>query len=71
MTERQWELYRLSVANRMPESDYKTVVFAAITHKLKTLDRIENLQSPTGEGAAGTRTDRSRGLAKTATARNV
>jgi hypothetical protein len=41
MTERQWELYRRSVVERMPDSDYKTAVLAGIAHKLMMLDRIE------------------------------
>jgi len=45
MSERQWELYRLSVIEKMPESDYKTAVLAAIAHKLTMLDRMEALQS--------------------------
>jgi len=39
--ERQWELYRLSVAEGMPDSAYKTAVLAGIAHKLKMLDRME------------------------------
>jgi hypothetical protein len=39
--ERRWELYRRSVIERMPESDYKTAVLAGIAHKLMTLDRLE------------------------------
>ena len=63
MTERQWELYRCRVVKRMPESDYKTAVLAGIAHKLMMLDRMEASQSPSIEDAAGTGTDRSRGLA--------
>jgi hypothetical protein len=40
MTERQWELYRLSVVQRMPDSDYKTAVLAGITYKLTMLDQV-------------------------------
>jgi len=39
--ERQWELYRRSVIERMPDSDYKTAVLAAIEHRLMMLDRRE------------------------------
>jgi len=39
--ERKWELYRLSVAERMPDSDYKTAVLAGITYKLKMLDQMQ------------------------------
>jgi hypothetical protein len=48
----------------MPESDYKTAVLAGIAHKLMMLDRMEASQSPSIEDAAGTGTDRSRGLAR-------
>jgi hypothetical protein len=41
MTERQWELYRLSVVEQMPDSPYKKAVIDAIKHKLMTLDRQE------------------------------
>ena len=70
MTERQWELYRLSVVERMPESDYKTAVLAGIAHRLKMLDRLEASHFAFIEDAARTRTGRSRGLARAATARD-
>jgi hypothetical protein len=41
MTERDWELYRLSVAGRMPEGPYKDAVIAGIEHKLSMLDGRE------------------------------
>jgi hypothetical protein len=41
MTERDWELYRLSVVDRMPEGPYKDAVIAGIKHKLKLLDQRE------------------------------
>jgi hypothetical protein len=41
MMERQWELYRRSVIERMPDSDYKSAVLAAIEHRLMMLDRME------------------------------
>jgi hypothetical protein len=37
MTERQWELYRLSVVDEWPESPYKAAVIGAIKHKLMIL----------------------------------
>ena len=37
MTERQWELYRLSVVEEWPESPHKAAVIGAIKHKLKIL----------------------------------
>jgi hypothetical protein len=64
--ERRWELYRLSVAEKMPDSDYKTAVLTGIAHKLKMLDRIETSRSAFIEGAARTRTDPSRGFARAA-----
>jgi hypothetical protein len=45
MTERQWEFYRRSVVERMPDSDYKTAVLAGIAYKLMMLDRLEAAQS--------------------------
>ena len=39
MTLKQWELYRLSVAEQMPNSAYKTAVLNAITHSLMMLER--------------------------------
>jgi hypothetical protein len=68
--ERRWELYRRSVVESMPESDYRTAVLAGIAHKLKMLDRMEASRSPLIEKAAGTRTDQSRALTRAATARN-
>ena len=57
--ERQWQLYRRSVAERMPDSDYKAAVLAGIAHHLMRLDSIERSQR-TVRGVAGT--DRIRGL---------
>jgi hypothetical protein len=37
MTERQWELYRLSVVEQWQESPYKAAVIGAIKHKLIVL----------------------------------
>jgi hypothetical protein len=45
MTERQWELYRRSVVERMPESDYKQAALAGIKHRLLSLDYIEAYSS--------------------------
>jgi hypothetical protein len=42
--ERQWELYRRSVAEGMPDSDYKAAVLAGIAHALSRLDSIEDSQ---------------------------
>lgn len=41
MTERDWELYRLSVVESMPDSPYKTAVIQGIRHKLAVLERAE------------------------------
>ena len=40
--ERQWELYRRSVAAGMPDSDYKAAVLAGIAHALARLDAVED-----------------------------
>ena len=37
MTERQWELYRISVVEEWRESPYKAAVIGAIKHKLMIL----------------------------------
>jgi hypothetical protein len=37
MTERQWELYRLSVVKQWQESPHKEAVIEAIKHKLMIL----------------------------------
>ena len=60
--ERQWEMYRRSVAEGMPDSDYKKAVLAGIAHALMRLDSIEASPSPLMEDTARTRTDRRHGL---------
>jgi hypothetical protein len=42
--ERQWQLYRRSVAEGMPDSDYRTAVLAGIAHELMRLDSIDSLK---------------------------
>jgi hypothetical protein len=37
MTERQWELYRLSVVKEAPETPHTAALISAIEHKLMTL----------------------------------
>jgi len=59
--ERQWALYRRSVAEGMPDSEYKKAVLAGIAHALMRLDSIEASRRPFYENAARTRADRSRG----------
>ena len=44
--ERQWELYRPSVAEGMPDSDYKAAVLAGIAHTLMRLDSLEGSRWP-------------------------
>ncbi len=39
MTERDWELYRLSVVEQLPEGPYKDAVIGGIKHKLSLLDQ--------------------------------
>jgi hypothetical protein len=46
MTERQWELYRLSVMKEAEESPHKAAVIRAIEHKLMTLDLEEKACMP-------------------------
>lgn len=41
MNERQFELYRLSVAEQMPDSPHKSAVINAIKHKLMRLDQVD------------------------------
>jgi hypothetical protein len=58
--ERQWELYRRSVAERMPDSDYKAAVLAGIAHTIMRLDSIETSRRrlgtlESGEGMASVR----------------
>ena len=60
--ERKWELYRRSVAEGMPDSDYKTAVLAGIEHTLMRLDSIEASRSRFIEDVARTGMDRSSGL---------
>jgi hypothetical protein len=43
MTERQWELYRLSVVEKWPDSPHKEATIAGIRHKLAV---IENTEAP-------------------------
>jgi hypothetical protein len=51
MTERQWELYRLSVVEQMPESAYKKAVIDAIQHRLKMLEMQESVTGTVKSGA--------------------
>jgi hypothetical protein len=41
MTERDWELYRLSVVEQLPEGAYKDALIAGIKFKLSLLDQLE------------------------------
>jgi hypothetical protein len=41
MTERQWELYRLSVIERLRESPYKSAVLDGIRHRLRMIEMQE------------------------------
>jgi hypothetical protein len=50
VTERQWELYRLSVVQEAPESPYKAAVIRAIKHRLMTLDLEEGASIPERDG---------------------
>jgi hypothetical protein len=46
MTEREWELYRLSVVRQFPEGPYKEATLAGIEHKLLLLDHQEPTHQP-------------------------
>jgi hypothetical protein len=41
MTERQWELYRLSVAEKWPDAPYKAATITGIQHKLAVIENAE------------------------------
>jgi hypothetical protein len=41
MSERQWELYRLSVLETWPDSPLKAAIIAGIQHKLAAIDYAE------------------------------
>jgi hypothetical protein len=41
MTERQWELYRLSVAEEWPDSPFKAATMSGIQHKLAAIEDAE------------------------------
>ncbi len=41
MTERDWELYRLSVVEQLPEGAYKDALIGGINLKLRLLDQME------------------------------
>jgi hypothetical protein len=45
VTERQWELYRLSVVEEWPESPHKAAVIGAIKHKLMIVAQEESAAS--------------------------
>jgi hypothetical protein len=49
MSERDWELYRLSVVESMPDSPYKMAVIEGIRHKMEMLERFHAF----GGGVAG------------------
>jgi hypothetical protein len=51
MTERAWDLYRLSIAEQLPESAYKAAVIAGIKHRLHLLD--QHVPSPDSGTAGG------------------
>jgi hypothetical protein len=45
MNERQWEFYRLSVVEGLPDSPLKRALLGAIQHKLTTLDSFEEMHA--------------------------
>lgn len=48
MNERQWELYRLSVVEEMPDCPHKKAIIDGIRHKLMELDKQETIQTHAG-----------------------
>jgi hypothetical protein len=50
MTERQWEVYRLSVVETWPDSPFKAATIAGIRNKLAV---IEDAEAPTNRESGG------------------
>jgi hypothetical protein len=48
MNERQWELYRLSVAESWPDSPYKAATITGIRHKLAVIENAETSKNGIG-----------------------
>jgi hypothetical protein len=46
MTERDWELYRLSVVEQLPEGPYRDAIIGGIKHKLILLGQQELRPAP-------------------------
>jgi hypothetical protein len=65
MKERDWELYRLSVVERQPESTHKDSVIAGIKHKLKLLDHARALNDTKVRSGNRLRMRRSRTITPT------
>jgi len=53
MNERQWELYRLSVAEQWPDTPLKRAVIAAIKHRLREIDLQTGIQREKTLAASG------------------
>jgi hypothetical protein len=53
MTERQWELYRLSVIERLRDSPYKIAVLDGIRNRLKMIEMKEASASAVYEPERG------------------
>jgi len=49
MTERQWELYRLSVVEKWPDSPFKAATVAGIQHKLVAIEIAEGPHGRSGD----------------------
>jgi hypothetical protein len=49
MTERQWELYRLSVVETWPDSPFKAATIAGIRNKLAAIQYAEAPQNMSGD----------------------
>ena len=52
MTERDWELYRLSVVEQLPEGPYKNATIAGINLKIQLLDHQELTRTSGAQGKA-------------------
>ncbi len=50
MTERQWELYRLSAIKQAADSPHKDAVIRAIEHKLMTMELEKKASSKERDG---------------------
>jgi len=50
MDERQWEFYRMSVVEGLPDSPLKRALLSAIRHKLRMIDSFEDMHASLSDG---------------------